>query len=196
MAKFIAVYSLFDFEEKYILRIFLLPKLPPPSLPTPLYNYPDGIFDCLKKNYASQLCLLLSTTALVPGQVQNLRSTLNPKIPSLTLNWDKPSNVKTAEEVTAYDIRFRPAASWWRKGYYKMTVDSPATSVLITRENGLNPLTTYDFEVRARNAGLHEGEWSKVSKYIGMYIPSLTNSVLLMVEVYILGNKYNNPVTL
>ena len=75
-----------------------------------------------------------------------------------------------------------------------MTVDSPATTVLLTRENGLNPLTTYDFEVRARNAGHHEGEWNKVSKYIGMYIPNLTNSVLLMVEVYILGNKYSNPV--
>jgi len=129
------------------------------------------------------LCLPLSTTALVPGQVQNLRSTLDTNIPTLTLNWDKPSNVKTAEEVTAYDIRFRPAGSWWRKGYHTMTVDSSATTVPLTRENGLNPLTTYDFEVRARNAGLHEGEWNKVSKYIGMYILSLTNSVLLMVEI-------------
>ena len=75
--------------------------------------------------------------------------------------------------MTAYDICFRPAGSWWRswwrKDYYKMTVDSPATSVLITRENGLNPLTTYDFEVRARNDH-GEGEWNKGFKYIGAFI--------------------------
>ena len=50
-----------------------------------------------------------------------------------------------------------------------MTVDSQATSVLLTRENGLNPLTTYDFQVRARNADHNKGEWRKVSEYIGMY---------------------------
>ena len=94
---------------------------------------------------------------------------MDTNIPSLTLTWDKPSNVKAAKDVTAYDIRFRPAGSWWRKDYHKMTVDSPATSVLLTRENGLNPLTTYDFEVRARNTGHNEGEWRKVSEYIGMY---------------------------
>ena len=88
---------------------------------------------------------------------------------SLTLNWDKPSNVKTAEEVTAYDIRFRPAGRWWIQGYHKMIMDSSATSVVLTRENGLNPLTTYEFEVRTRNDHC-EGEWSKVSKYIGIFI--------------------------
>ena len=76
--------------------------------------------------------------------------------------------------MTAYDIRFRPAGIQWIQNYIytydKMTVDSPATSVLLTRENGLNPLTTYDFEVRARNADRYEGDWSKVSNYIGMFI--------------------------
>jgi len=67
--------------------------------------------------------------------------------------------------VTAYDIRFRPAGSWWIQGYRKIAVNSPATTVLLTRENGLNPLTTYEFEVRARNDHC-EGEWSKVSIYI------------------------------
>ena len=110
---------------------------------------------------------LLFPAALVPGQVQNLRSTLHTNIPSLTLHWDKPSNVKTAEEVTAYDIRFKPAGSWWRKDYHKMTVYSPATSIYLTRENGLNPRIRYEFEVRARNNHC-EGEWSKVS--IGMFI--------------------------
>jgi len=124
----------------------------------------------------------LFPAALVPGQVQNLRSTLDTNIPSLTLNWDIPSNVETAEEVTAYDICFRPAGSWWRswwrKDHYKMTVDSPATSILITRENGLNPLTTYEFEVRARNDhGV--GEWNKGFKYIGAFIIYLLTLYLL-----------------
>ena len=122
--------------------------------------------------YFTLLCLYwfpLFPAALVPGQVQNLRSTLDTNIPSLTLNWDKPSNVKTAEEVTAYDIRFKPAGSWWRKDYHKMTVYSPATSIYLTRENGLNPRIRYEFEVRAQNDH-SEGEWNKVSKYIGMFI--------------------------
>jgi len=50
-----------------------------------------------------------------------------------------------------------------------MTVDYPATSVHLTRENGLSPRTRYEIEVRARNDHC-EGEWSKVSKYIGMFI--------------------------
>ena len=111
-----------------------------------------------------------SLAALVPGQVQNLRSTSDTNTPSLTLTWDKPSNVQAAEDVTAYDIHFRPAGIWWIQDYIytydERTVDSPATSVLLT---GLNPLTTYDFEVRARNAG-QDGEWNKFSEYIGMFI--------------------------
>lgn len=53
------------------------------------------------------------------------------------------------------------------EGYFKMTVKAPTTSIVLTRESGLKPLTTYDFEVRARNAN-HSGNWSAVSEYIGM----------------------------
>ena len=139
--------------------------LPPP----PTINISQWLS---RKNYSCCTCLYwfpLSPAALVPGQVQNLRSALDPNVPSLTLNWDKPNNVKTAEEVTAYDIRFRPAGSLLRSGYHMVTVDSPAASALLTRENGLNPQTRYDFEVRAWNADHCEGKWSKVSKYIGRF---------------------------
>ena len=88
--------------------------LPPP---TPFFI----AMEFLERTMYLSCVFLLSPAALVPGQVQNLRSTLDTNIPSLTLNWNKPSNVKTAEEVTAYYIYFRPAASWWRKDYYKMT---------------------------------------------------------------------------
>ena len=107
-----------------------------------------------------------------------MRSTLDANVPTLTLNWDKPSNVLTAEEVTAYDIRFRPTENWCEKGYHNMTVDSSVASVLLTRENGLNPQIRYDFEIRARNDHT-EGEWSKISKYLGMYI--------IMFVVYVLN---------
>jgi len=112
---------------------------------------------------------------VVPGRVQNLRSILDTNKPSLTLNWDKPNNVVTAEDLIAYDIRFRPAVGW-RKDYHMLTVDSPVTSVLLTRENGLNPLTTYDFEVRAQNAVHNEGKWIKLSKYIGRFTVYVTSS--------------------
>ena len=53
--------------------------------------------------------------------------------------------------------------------YCEVTVQAPATSVLLTRKSGLKPLTNYVFEVRAWNYR-HKGEWSTMSKYIGMFI--------------------------
>ena len=86
--------------------------------------------------------------------------------PSLTLNWDRPSNTQTAEDVRAYIIRFRPSGCVREDAYYEMTVSAPVTNILLTREDGLKPLTGYDFEVRAQN-GDNNGEWSTVSQYIG-----------------------------
>ena len=103
--------------------------------------------------------------ALVPGQVQNLRSTLDPDIPTLTLHWDKPRNMTTDGDVKSFDVRFKPCG---REGNYcKETVVAPATSILLTRESGLKPLTKYDFDVRAQSV-FQEGRWSTLSKYIGM----------------------------
>ena len=45
-------------------------------------------------------------------------------------------------------------------------MSAPVTSILLTREDGLKPLTEYDFEVGAQN-GDSDGEWSTVSQYIG-----------------------------
>jgi len=105
--------------------------------------------------------------ALKPGNVQDLRSTLNPNEASLTLNWDLPNNVISAGEVTAYDIRFK--VSGGGNSYYSvMTVNAPARSIHLSRESGLNPLTKYTLEVRARNFHC-KGEWKCISQYIGMY---------------------------
>lgn len=110
------------------------------------------------------------SAALVPGQVQNLRSTLDTNQPSLTLTWDKPKNVKSDRDVSNYDIRFRPSGSVRESDYCEGNVKASATSVHLTRRNRLKPLIKYDFEVRARNSG-HKGNWSTVSKYIGMDTP-------------------------
>lgn len=120
------------------------------------------------------MCDSLSSAALVPGKVQNLRSTLDDTIPSLILNWDKPSNAITDEDVTAYDIRFPLPEAGRHTGYRRLTLKAPATSVRLTRESGLKPLLKYEFEVRSRNAE-REGEWSTVSKYIGVYSFQLTS---------------------
>lgn len=58
--------------------------------------------------------------------------------------------------------------------FCKVAVYAPATSIVLTRESGLKPLTKFDFDVRARNAE-HEGEWSTVSEYIGMWVRGLEN---------------------
>jgi len=110
--------------------------------------------------------LCVCCTGLVPGQVQNLKSTLDTKRPSLTLNWDKPNNVKTAKDVTAYDVRFRPSENRREESFTKLTLKAPVTCILLTRECGLNSLVKYDFEVRARNAK-REGKWSTISEYTG-----------------------------
>ena len=105
---------------------------------------------------------------LVPGEVQYLISILDISRPSLTLYWDKPVNCIVDEDVTAYDIRFRPSASFEEKDYCHMAVTGSAGSVLLTRESGLKPLMKYKFEVRARNTG-SEGNWSSKLEYIGMH---------------------------
>ena len=111
------------------------------------------------------------TPGFVPGPVQNLECSQDAHKSLLTLQWEKPNNAKCYEDVTAYEIRFRPSNSW--QIYQKTTVKAPMTSVLLTKKDGLNSLKTYDLEVRAKNAD-DEGEWNKVSEYTG------THTVLLL----------------
>ena len=85
----------------------------------------------------------------------------------MTLNWDKPDNVKTAGDVTKYYIRFKPYGRDSEE--YCQSIKAPVTSILLTRQCGLKPQTKYKFEVMARNDG-HEGSWSGVSDYIGMCV--------------------------
>ena len=119
-----------------------------------------------KKEFVVSVVCDFLVIALVPEKVQNLKSVLDESKPSLTLNWDRPNNTQTFQDVRKYSIRFRPSGSVREDSYYKMTVSARITSIVLTREDGLKTLTKYDFEVRAQNDD-QEGEWSTVSKYIG-----------------------------
>ena len=66
-------------------------------------------------------------------------------------------------EVTAYDIRFRPDGE---DAYHEENVDGCNRIIVFTKESGIKPLTTYNFEVRAR-IDVAEGKWKEVSQYIG-----------------------------
>ena len=109
-----------------------------------------------------------------------MRSVLDTSRPSLTLNWDRPNNTQSTEDVGTYNIRFRPSGSVGEDTYCMMTVNAPTTSIVLTREDGLKTLTKYDFEVRAQNDD-HEGEWSTVSEYIGTCVLNMCSCILMSV---------------
>ena len=83
----------------------------------------------------------------------------------MALNID---SLKSADSKTLKSVR--------KNDYCEVTVKAPTTSAVLIRKSGLKPLTKYVFEVRARNDG-HKGEWSSVSKYIGMGCALLTIAV-------------------
>ena len=104
----------------------------------------------------------ISSIALIPGKVQNLRGTRSADKCTVTLNWDKPDNAKLPEEVTSYDISCKPL-QLFELGSYTV-VNAPTTSARVT---DLRFYATYEFSVRARNAH-YAGEWTTLSEYIGM----------------------------
>ena len=88
---------------------------------------------------------------------------MDPHEPSLTLNWDRPSNIWNAREVVAYDVHFKSS----KADEYEERIEScHTTGITFTRELGLVPLSTYDFRVRARSED-GVGEWGKVSSLFG-----------------------------
>ena len=97
-----------------------------------------------------------------------MKATVDPKVPSVDLTWDPPTNTSDAGDVTKYHICFKQDGKEWCESE-EMTVDGSTTSIVLTRESGLVPLlTTYDFAVRAQS-GEDIGEWETVSAYFGIY---------------------------
>ena len=105
---------------------------------------------------------------LVPGPVEKLKIHVDKSIPSATLTWAPPQNVgadspSTCSEVSQYHIRFKPKG---RKDYREMTVDGSATSIVLNRESGLIPHTSFTFEVRTQSRD-NLGDWKSVSTIVG-----------------------------
>ena len=122
-------------------------------------------------------------SALTPGPIQNLTATVNAHQPSVTLNWDPPANAGYPGDVTKYQIQF-----WDKeKGCYNdrpLTVDGSRTSIVITRKNGLRPLTTTAYEVRAYSGDDVSRECKTVSAFVGMrlLIDNIVHRPLLFPE--------------
>ena len=104
------------------------------------------------------------SAALHPDLVQTLSVTIDENV---TLNWNPPVNIQSAEEVNEYQIRFKSNGS----RHYEMTVrDSCTATIDFTQESRLVSSKNYKFEVRAQN-DCGAGEWVKASTFCGMYLP-------------------------
>ena len=104
------------------------------------------------------------SVALHPDPVQALSVTVDENV---TLSWNPPVNIQSAEEVSEYQIRFKPHGG---EHYNEMTVrDSCTATIDFTQESGLVSSKNYKFEVRAQN-DCGEGEWAKASAFCGMYL--------------------------
>ena len=122
-----------------------------------------------------------TNTAMTPGPVQNLKLTLDRNKPSLTLDWEQPTNIDLGNpaELTQYDIWFKPQSP---EGYNWncQSVPSSSTTLTLTRKSGLVLGQESQFAVRAQNCDRQAGEWVSVTQMIGMpyiihylvYIPS------------------------
>ena len=104
--------------------------------------------------------------ALTPGPVQNLTATVDSHKPAVTLKWDPPANAGYEGDVTDYRVRF------WNKErscYEKKGVNGSITTIVITRDSGLRPLTTSTFEVKACSGIDESQEWRTVSTFVGRF---------------------------
>ena len=132
-----------------------------------VFNKLHNIFS--QGNSKIRVCLY---PALTPGPVQNLRATVDTRKPSVTLNWDPPANAKHPGDVTNYQIRFwdndRDLSKLKCCNSVKL-VKGSTTNIVITREPGLRPMTTFTFEVRARSGDSVCQEWKSVSTVVGMW---------------------------
>ena len=106
---------------------------------------------------------------MIPGPVQNLKLTLDKNKPSLTLDWEPPTNVDLSNpaELTQYEISFKGEE---QEGYsIQKIVPSSSTTLTLTSESGLILDCICQFSVRAKNCDDQTGNWTSATKLIGMY---------------------------
>ena len=119
-------------------------------------------------------------SALDPDPVENLKIHMDPCVPSVTLTWAPPQNAGLASpdsclDVSRYHIRFKQKGT---RRYKEMTVDGSKTRLVLERESGLIPHTTFIFEVKAQS-GDHLGQWKTVASFVG----ELNNNFLVIKAV-------------
>ena len=85
----------------------------------------------------------------------------------MTLSWNPPANVQSADELTGYWIDIKPDGNENAKAL-RTTVEGSNTTEVFTRALGLEPLVRYRFKVWAKS-GHTDGESKEVSVYFGMY---------------------------
>jgi len=105
-----------------------------------------------------------ATRLIKPGPVENLTTTKDPHTPSVTLNWRRPSNATKCGNVVGYEVCFKSED----KHFFKVMPlqDASSTVVCLTRDDGLVPLKSHIFKVRACNSD-HNGEWSFAREFVG-----------------------------
>ena len=105
---------------------------------------------------------------MTPHPVHNLTLTLDRNKPSLTLDWEPPTNIDLSNpaELTQYDIWFKQQSL---EGYEWncQTVPSSSTTLTLTRKSGLVLDLVSQFSVRAQNYDCRAGEWASVTQMIG-----------------------------
>ena len=102
--------------------------------------------------------------ALTPGPVQNLTATVDTNKPSVTLNWDRPTNARCAGDVTKYEVHF------WEEEegrHSEKFVNGSATTAVITWQSGIRALATFTFRVRAYCGDDVSQKWETVSAFVG-----------------------------
>lgn len=104
---------------------------------------------------------------MIPDSIQNLRLTLDRDKPSLTMSWERPSNVDVnrPDELKKYEISFKAEG---QRTYTSHTVPGSSTTLTLTRKSGLVLDPVSQFSVRALNRDQQAGEWITVTQLIGI----------------------------
>ena len=111
--------------------------------------------------------------AIRPGLVRDVESLVDPHQPSVTISWMPPDNHRTLVDVTSYTVRFFSKADnsdEYKFLYLSYPPSDGRVCATLTTENGLEPCTTYTFEVQAKATSVSGGWSAGVDEYIGMLV--------------------------
>lgn len=97
----------------------------------------------------------------------------------MTLSWNPPINVRSADELTGYWIDIKPDGNENAKAL-RATVKGSTTTEVFTRALGLEPLVHYCFKVWAKS-GHVDGESKEVSVYFGMYYAVCCSGIKILI---------------